>query len=777
MGIPDLMRFVARDATGALHRLPASSADAVFDYILVDLTNALQTWKLQTLQRLLTVQVRAKLAVVCVVDGQRSRQGTSREQRQFLQQRDADVAIHQLAAGLLSTAAPTPANEADQPQKKARTEGQPSLSATAASKPRVIVVGREVAGEGDYKLLSVHRRLQAAHAAKRAKFSVSDSPSFLFISEDSDVLCGAMCGPEPQCISLATTLHDALHEIHLLSVAAILRRLYATSGLAAEHHLSGNRPAQAQTGPLPHQMPVSLAATAGAKKIVFDDDDANDSAPSAAIARRVKLSPGQEGVQSAALDFVFLFALILGSTTTPPITKGATRVDAATCWQHYAKLTSGQARLRSGKYAEERVTLLRFGGANEGETPSSVLVDADLLSTVLEARFSDDRSRVPTAAERKYARDYIAHLVRSTVLLAVGAPIDTRGDAGMYTKPPSVSCLTSVLELHDERVYEIAFDFTLLPISTSATAAGSANTLEPVKKLPAYLTESAAKQSGGLVPGGVAIFWPPHESRPAPAVNALLKGAAGNAKVCQAVVPLPLGGVPAALNVPLAVLASRFGASIDASLHQGVKHVFMDSSAQDDKNTNTSTGGKTAAAAPRVGTANMTFDFDMRRMVPTSPALAGGDESAAAKKDAARRAVLEAAGLSVNYFDAATAEAARKVNQAAANKLKPTSAKFSASRPITAKTDAEEPEKTVEEKPAPTKVKKENPKKKTKPAATQPNDSTNNNDAAAPTSAVVVKTKNIRLGKRERARAAEKEAKAKRGAAHAAGKKRPPNDE
>ena len=740
MGIPDLMRFVAGDAAGALRRIPATTsveAGIPFDYVLVDLTNALQTVKLPVLLKLLGTQLAARTAVVLVVDGQRSRQGTAREQRQFLQQREADIAVQQIAQAIHearggSASAPATVKSAglfggQSAKKKNRAEAPTTSTAgSSTAPPRVVVCGRDVAGEGDYKLLSLHRRICQSHQQDHKPGSTA--PTFAFVSEDADVLCGAMMGPAPQDVSVATTLHDALHEPHLLHVGSVLRRLYSTSGLVAAREMSaGDAPVD-----VPGQQPVDLnAVTAGApKKMTFGDDDDDDTgaapgkpAPGPGDAnriRRAKVQPQQEDVQGAALDFIFLFALVLGGSTTPAITRGATRVDAAACWQHYASILAGTAKTKSGRYLDKRATLLRFASsADASESPAGVFVDADLLSTVLEARFADDRSRVPTAEERKYARDFLRHLVRSTILLAVGAPDDTRRDAGVFDKPPAVSCLTAVLERHEERSYEVSFDFSLFPTTTGAGHGGSAAAaLEPLRRLPCYIDDGSKRAA--QAPGGANMFWPPHNARQ---LNSSASGGNARCRLSVAEVPLPLGATPTTLNKTLVELTTHYAASIAQSVYVGVKHTPLSDLAA-------AADAKAPVVAAAGSVEGMTWDFDMRRMVPATSRGTGDDANGeeVQRKQRAKQAILASAGLSASYFDAAAAQEARKEWDARGAELR-------------MKRDAE---KKLQEKQA-QQQREEQEEKRAAAAA-----------AAAAAGDDGKKKKKARLGKRERAKMAKK---------------------
>ena len=84
MGVPELLKFVARAAPGALCRIPRGSDTFCVDYALVDCTNAIQTLGMPVLLQFLTnPNVRIRCGIIFVLDGQRRRIGTSREQRGF----------------------------------------------------------------------------------------------------------------------------------------------------------------------------------------------------------------------------------------------------------------------------------------------------------------------------------------------------------------------------------------------------------------------------------------------------------------------------------------------------------------------------------------------------------------------------------------------------------------------------------------------------------------------------------------------------------------------
>jgi hypothetical protein len=210
MGVPDFVKYIARSSPGALCRLPKgdSAPPLVFDFILIDATNAAQTLGLENLLAFLNPNhILARSAIIFALDSQRDRSGTARSHRHALVRiGDLDVQVQKLCSKL--------AEAYRSHSNRYRNGGSGRPTAT----PHVLTSGRGVAGEADYKLLDLQRSLLTSAIAAGA----TSLPSFLFISEDSDVLCGALCGPAPQQVSIATKLQDVLYEPSILRLDRVL---------------------------------------------------------------------------------------------------------------------------------------------------------------------------------------------------------------------------------------------------------------------------------------------------------------------------------------------------------------------------------------------------------------------------------------------------------------------------------------------------------------------------------------------------------------------------
>ncbi|CAG9583670.1 conserved hypothetical protein [Leishmania major strain Friedlin] len=210
MGIPDFVKFIARSSPSALCRVPKGSSrhePLIFDFILIDATNAAQTLGLDTLRAFLNPDhVMARSAVIFALDSQRDRSGTARAHRHALVGiGDLDVHVQKLCGQLADAYC-------------AQQGCNNRLGAGSGANPYVLMSGRGVAGEADYKLLDLQRCLVTCAIASGAAVL----PTFLFISEDSDVLCGALCGPAPQQVSIATKLQDVLFEPSILRLDRVL---------------------------------------------------------------------------------------------------------------------------------------------------------------------------------------------------------------------------------------------------------------------------------------------------------------------------------------------------------------------------------------------------------------------------------------------------------------------------------------------------------------------------------------------------------------------------
>lgn len=198
MGLPDFLKFAVRSAPDSLvpvTELSENRRKIEFDFALVDATNAAQTIGFDRLFHLFALSnILIKVAVVFAVDSQREGRDAA---RRFRQSRsivgDLDVQVKSFCTRL--------ANE---------------MAKLGKGKPLFLMSGRGIAGEADYKILDLHRAIvsTAMHYEK-------PSPTFLFVSEDSDILCGTLCGPSPQNVSIATTLHDTTFKMNILRVSFV----------------------------------------------------------------------------------------------------------------------------------------------------------------------------------------------------------------------------------------------------------------------------------------------------------------------------------------------------------------------------------------------------------------------------------------------------------------------------------------------------------------------------------------------------------------------------
>ncbi|CUG89066.1 Hypothetical protein, putative [Bodo saltans] len=495
MGIPELLKFIAKTTPNALFKVPCGSIIdhhqlQHFDYVLVDATNLAQTIGFKRLVSVLTTSaIRVNVALVFVFDSQRRRVGTSREHRTIHTTQDFELLVHKIA-----------------------DEIRTSWKARGGSKvPEVLMSGRDVAGEADYKMLHMQRSLTTAAAA-----SGKSNPSFLLVSEDSDVLCGALCGPCPQRVTLATTLQDTTTDLCMLSLQHVLAYvgqcadvlLYADAALAAETTAASISAVAASTTPTTHdneeEQPTTAAINqddeagrrkkkdgpmvATGTKMKLDDSDDDDEEVAAPILAKVSapvpvaaapaavLASNQPTISAPSLkalevashlrhvcvDFVFLFTMIMGNNNNvPALARGATKVDIQTCWQLYCRKKYSTDPMTG----EDTVnTLLSVtSGSKKNDWKAYVKLNTTFLSNVLHnINYSDHLSRPPVLEERERAMKYLARAVTSTVRYVVachvdGAPplqvgdkqfrcyLDTRHDGAEEDLTPSLAALFAVL--------------------------------------------------------------------------------------------------------------------------------------------------------------------------------------------------------------------------------------------------------------------------------------------------------------------------------------------
>lgn len=198
MGLPDFLKFAARSAPDAL--VPVTDNDGEhriveFDFALVDVTNVAQTSGFDKLFHLFALSnIVVKSGIIFAVDSQRERRDVARRFRQSSMVGDLDVKVGAVCTRLAN-----------------------GMMKAGKKKPLFLISGRGVAGEADYKILDIHRAIVATTMCDGRP-----TPTFLFVSEDSDILCGTLCGPAPQNVSIATTLHDTTFRMNILRVSYVM---------------------------------------------------------------------------------------------------------------------------------------------------------------------------------------------------------------------------------------------------------------------------------------------------------------------------------------------------------------------------------------------------------------------------------------------------------------------------------------------------------------------------------------------------------------------------
>ncbi|KAK7199859.1 hypothetical protein NESM_000033800 [Novymonas esmeraldas] len=486
MGVPDFVKFIARSSPGALCRLPkggAASDPLIFDFILIDATNAAQTLGLEALRAFLDPShLVARSAIIFAVDSQRDRSGTARAHRHALVRiGDLDVHVQRLCGQLTDT----------------YRAHQASASKRGAYNPFVLTSGRGVAGEADYKLLDLQRSLVTCAVASGATVL----PTFLFVSEDSDVLCGALCGPAPQQVSIATRLQDVLFEPSVLRldrvlayVASCTDAFYAENeraaaaaaaaamSAAAERNAAKARRAStagaasapspgeavAQDGDDDVELSVQDTAVAAAPQETDvvrrrkqdgpmiatgvrieltdsssdDDDDEQGRAPTAAGAAAVAPAATSTGhhpsvdaaptetellaatiTRTSCVDMVFLLMIVMGNAVNvPSLVRGATKVDVGSCWQAYCK---HKYKNLSAAEAETGRTLLSPSITTHSTDKGSLVLNCRLLHAILDAvHYADAEPRPPGEEEKSRAIAYLSNAVYSTLRYVVGCNLE-----------------------------------------------------------------------------------------------------------------------------------------------------------------------------------------------------------------------------------------------------------------------------------------------------------------------------------------------------------------
>ncbi|RNF05144.1 hypothetical protein TraAM80_04704 [Trypanosoma rangeli] len=470
MGIPDFLKFAARSSPTALCRMTkgASAAPVCFDFILIDATNACQTIGLETLAEfLMQPQLKVRRAVVFAIDAQRHRAGTSRSYRTHATVLDADVAIQRLCGDL---------------QRHYK-----QLASVDAQRPQILVSGRQVAGEADYKILDIQRQLvMQAFAAKE------ELPTFCFVSEDSDVLCGAICGPAPHTVTIATKLHDTMFEMCLLRVTHVL------AYIAKCVDVLGGTDGGEET-PQEHQQPSTenggvekednegenvfhrrkqdgpMVAT-GIRVVLSDSDsDVSDvdeggkvkSLPACMPVKMAQYTAEAEILQNSSIDLVFLFIVLMGNgSNVPPVVRGATKVDIQSCWNAYCRMKYNTAEFGCEEMGRSLLDLdVLSRPVQQSNEIASIAVDCFLLRAILEsAHYADAHSRPPVEEEKERALLFLSQAVYTTLryIIACNVHLDSAlEETFLDTRPlmetevvvPSLAAFLWVLGLTKKRTF------------------------------------------------------------------------------------------------------------------------------------------------------------------------------------------------------------------------------------------------------------------------------------------------------------------------------------
>ena len=319
-----------------------NESTSVFDYILVDASNeVIQGGSPTAVRQLLCVHTRARKAVVFVVDGERSRQGSHRAHRQFFALRDSDQQLETIAKevaigqSLLWSAS--------------GEEEKADCSDAPAHPPVVVIVGRDILGEGDFKLLALQRHIMMLHCTPHQTAmskEQSDPPSVLAVSDDSDIFCGLLCGPvTPVSHSaskcwIATMLRDPQQQgmgpQSRTGQQPMMGKPPVFGTKKQRHQAYLNQRQKHQIDRL-QQESKELLLSEIEWALLDTSKVSNQLAAQSAGAMRDGVVPSITAVDrlSASLDFVLLFALTMGGTCVPAVMRGSTRVDAANIWKCY----------------------------------------------------------------------------------------------------------------------------------------------------------------------------------------------------------------------------------------------------------------------------------------------------------------------------------------------------------------------------------------------------------------------------------------------------------
>ncbi|KAH9582049.1 hypothetical protein LSM04_003524 [Trypanosoma melophagium] len=444
MGVPDFLKFAARVSPDALCRVPktGNAAPIEFDFVLVDATNVFQTIGLHALSEfLLLPKLHVKRAVIFTVDAQRHRAGTARSHRTHATVLDTDVSMQQLCCKL----------QDHYKQRGGKTASQ------------VLVSGRQIAGEADYKILDIQRNL-----VTQALAAGEDPPTFCFVSEDSDVLSGALCGPAPYTVSIATKLHDTMFEMcilrlsHVLAYVAMCVDAVGSEGVMEqpsdvdnlvkknkieekenmEKEEEKNEKVEEEVFRRKKQDGPMVAT--GTRVVLSDsdsdnDDDENDNSKESEKQNVILASAmpviteqqiaAAEILQNSCVDLVFLFVVVMGNgSNVPPVIRGVTKVDIQSCWKAYCRMKYDTADPgREKEMGRNLICLHDSVGLTEQQTDrmASITIDCSFLRSIIEAaHYADAQSRPPVEEEKERALLFLSQATYTTLRYIVACNVD-----------------------------------------------------------------------------------------------------------------------------------------------------------------------------------------------------------------------------------------------------------------------------------------------------------------------------------------------------------------
>lgn len=436
MGVPDFLKFAVRSSPDCL--VPVSQRlQWSIDFVLVDATNVVQTIGFDHLFDLLVKSsMEITTAVIFAVDSQRDRSGTPRQHRQSrVPVGDLDVKVEEFCVRF----------------KSAKKDAQ---------RPLLLISGRSVAGEADYKILDVQRTI-----VSYAVFHEKPLPSFLFVSEDSDILCGALCGPAPHLSYIATSLHDTTFRLNLLRVSHIATYVAACVDALVAPEEGGQMTVSEEllaTDPASAQIPLAVRrdpleneekdivrrkkkdgpmVSTGTREVLSSSSDTDDDEVRGFSSVEEKVSKKGDPVESrvaegstfsqlssldlsaawithsSCVDLVFLFQLIMGNgAEVPPLVRGVTKIDIQSCWSSYCRKKYEQTASLLGK------NLVHLS-SNTAKSSSDVVValDTSFLHSILESvHYTDCISRPPVDEEKERALAFLSSILFGTLRYVVG---------------------------------------------------------------------------------------------------------------------------------------------------------------------------------------------------------------------------------------------------------------------------------------------------------------------------------------------------------------------